>query len=390
MRLPADFLNGSFRHGHPWDLYAALRCEEPFAEWPEPRFTIVSRYADVNTIAMDPVTFCSGLGSTLPDLTGVLPKRPTITRSDPPAHTRHRELVARVFRPSVIHRLEEAVRRRVRDVLATLDLGKPVDVVDALVGPLPIQVICEFLGLPGADWQRCLHWAQAFVPGASLLSEAEQEEMRTEAETALLSTVVTRRAEPGEDIISRLTSMEADGDRLNDVELRTFIIQLLVAGGETTRHAISGGLVAFARNPHQWQRIRQNPLLVSTAVEEILRWTSPVVSSVRTAVHNTCVGPHRVVEGERLLLLYGCANRDIVRFGPSADVFDVGRPDRGNLAFGFGPHLCLGASLARLEIRVLLEELLGWCSGIELDGEVVWNGSPVVTGPRSATLVFTE
>jgi cytochrome P450 len=194
-----------------------------------------------------------------------------------------------------------------------------------------------------------------------------------------------RRTTPGTDVISQLATLEVDGDRLTDAELVMFLIQLLVAGNETTRHAISGGLVALAGHPDQWALLRSKPDLVPQAVEEILRFVSPVVYFLRTATADCSLGGTQVAAGDRLMVLYGSASHDPAAFGPTAEQFDITRDSEAlNLAFGFGPRFCLGAALARMEIRVVLEEMLGRYTTLEQAGPVVHNGSPVVTGLRSA------
>jgi cytochrome P450 len=169
-----------------------------------------------------------------------------------------------------------------------------------------------------------------------------------------------------------------------------FLNQLLVAGNETTRNTISGGLVELSQRPDQWARLREDPTLVPTAVEEILRWTTVVISFMRTATRDTEVGGQAVDAGDPVLMLYASANRDEAEFGPTADKFDVTRHPNHHLAFGFGAHFCIGAALARLEIRILLEELLGRFAAIEPAGEVNRSPSDIIAGVTSAPLVFSS
>jgi cytochrome P450 len=194
-------------------------------------------------------------------------------------------------------------------------------------------------------------------------------------------------------VITQLALAEPDGDRLTDLELVMFLIQLLVAGNETTRHAISGGLHALAADPAQWAVLRArhpDPALMGTAVEEILRWTSPVVYFMRTAARAVTLGGAEIAAGDRLMVLYGAAGRDPAAYGPDAGLFDITRrPEATGLAFGFGPHFCLGAALARMEIRMLLEEILDrGHTGLAIAGEAVHSGSTVVTGLRRCPLVL--
>jgi cytochrome P450 len=204
----------------------------------------------------------------------------------------------------------------------------------------------------------------------------------------LLATTVARRADPRDDLISVLAQVEIEGRRLSDAELTMFLVQLLVAGNETTRNMISGGLVALAERPADWERLRRDRSLVPTAVEEMLRWTSPVVSFMRTATRDTELGGQAIREGDPELMLYASANRDERQFGPTADRFDISRTPNPHVAFGFGTHFCIGATLARIEGRVLLEELLDRFEAIELAGDVERSHSAVIAGVKHAPLVF--
>nr|WP_241755918.1 cytochrome P450 [Actinomadura sp. RB99] len=209
-----------------------------------------------------------------------------------------------------------------------------------------------------------------------------------EAGVYLVEVSNERRAAPRDDVISQLAQAEVDGDRLTDIEMVMFLIQLLVAGNETTRHAISGGLLAFAENPDQWEAMKR-PEAMPTAIEEILRWTSPVVYFLRTATRPAVLAGRKLEAGDHIMLLYGSANRDPEAFGPDADRFDVTRrPEVPGLAFGYGPHFCLGAALARMEMRLVLEELRSRYGTVTVTGEPVYNGSPVVVGLRGLPLAF--
>jgi cytochrome P450 len=198
-----------------------------------------------------------------------------------------------------------------------------------------------------------------------------------------------KRLDPHGDLMSVLTQVEVDGERLSELDLELFFLLLSVAGNETTRNLIAAGLVALAECPEQYERLRRDRTLVPSAVEELLRWTSPVLSFMRTATRDTELRGMPIAEGEPLLMLFASANRDEETFGPTASQLDVGRRPNPHLAFGFGNHFCLGAALARLEGRVVLEELLSRFSTLELAGGVERTGSSVVAGMRKAELRFT-
>src|SRR5207248_4279989 len=201
-------------------------------------------------------------------------------------------------------------------------------------------------------------------------------------------TTVALRANPRADLIPVLAQVEIEGRRLSDAELAMFLVQLLVAGNETTRNLVSGGLVALAERPEAWERLRREWALVPTAVEEMLRWTTPVVSFMRTATRDAELGGQAIREGDPVLLLYASANRDERQFGPTADRFDIGRDPNHHVAFGFGAHFCIGATLARIEARVLLEELRDRFEAVEPAGEVERSHSSVIAGVKRPPLVF--
>ncbi len=328
---------------------------------------------------------------------------PSMMHTDPPAHTRYRELVTPGFRPSFLRSLDTTVRRRARALVAGIEPGRPVDVVEVLAVPFALQVISELLGIPEDEWPRFFRWSEAVIPGATDWPEEERADLLAEMIDYLLATAAARRVEPGSDIISELAAVEDDnGYRLTDSELTMFLVQLLVAGNETTRNMLSGGLVAFAADGGarddggdggQWAALRARhrsgrPRATALAVEEMLRYTTPVVAFMRTATAPTELGGRRIGEGDPVLMLYASANRDETVFGADAERFDAGRDPNPHVAFGFGPHFCIGAVLARVEGRVLLEELLARFGSVRPAGDVERTASPVIAGIRHAPLVF--
>jgi len=252
--------------------------------------------------------------------------------------------------------------------------------------PLPIQLIASLLGLPEGDEERLFRWSEAAVPGATEWSDDERMALLGEMTVELLGLAAQRRAEPRDDVVSMLAAYEEDGEALTDDELGMFLIQLLVAGNETTRNAISGAFVALAEAPEQLSRLAADPALLPAAVEEVLRWTTPVTSFLRTAVADTTLGGTAIAAGDPLLLLYASANRDEIEFGPTAASFDVGRTPNHHVALGHGPHFCLGAALARLELSVVLEGMSARWRRMEVAGPVARSGSSIIAGIRSAPL----
>ena len=381
-----------YQAGDPFALYAELRSSAPVA-WHEPDdraggFWAVTTHPEVAAIGTDPEVFCSSRGILVEEIGTTYDSPPTMMHTDPPQHTRYRRLVQPGFKPSMVRLMEAGVTDKARALVAPLPVGGVVDIVGALSIPYPLQVICELLGVDGEQWPRFYEWSEAVIPGESDRSAEERAGLQAEMWEYLIGVAEQRRAEPVDDLVSALATAESEGDQLSEAELAMFLIQLLVAGNETTRNLLSGGLVALAEHPEQWAALRADRSLLPRAVEELLRWTTPVISFMRTATCATVVRGQAIAEGDPLLLVYASANRDESVFGPDADQFRIDRHPNPHLSFGFGPHFCLGAALARIEGRVVLGELLDRFGTIEVAGEVTRTASPVIAGVRRAPLVF--
>ena len=387
--LAARLLDPELYLTDPHRLYTRLRAEAPVS-WNDARgFWAVATHREVLAVENDPATFCAGRGILVDEIGTTYPSPPTMMHSDPPVHTRYRRLVQPGFKPSVIRRLEPVVRARTTALLDRVEGGRATDIVAALSVPLPLQVISEILGVPDDEWERCYEWSEAVIPGATDWPEDKRQQLQADMVEYLVGAAKDRRANPRDDVLTQLAQVNLDGEQLSDDELGMFLVQLLVAGNETTRDLISSGLLALADHPEQWRRLRAEPALVPSAVEEMLRWSTPVVSFMRTATRDTTLRGVEIAAGEPVLMLFASANRDEEVFGPSAGTFDVVRSPNPHLAFGQGNHFCLGAALARVEGRVVLEELLGRFATIERAGEVERSPSSVVTGVRRAELQFS-
>ena len=408
--LTAPVFDPGFLAGEPFAHLARLRTEAPVAFDRQHGVWVLSGHPEVLAAARDPAAFCSRRGILLSEIGVEYPSPPTIMHTDPPDHTRYRKLVQPAFSPAAIRAEAPSIRARAEAAVAHLvavasgasgasgastvsgvpagDGEQPVDVVAELAVPFPLQVIADLLGIPDEDWPRLYEWSEAAIPGATDLPEEQVAELMGDMVTYLLAVAGQRRAEPRDDVASRLATVTLDGDQLDDAELAMFLVQLLVAGNETTRNALSGGLVAFAQNPGQWDRLRSDPDLLPTAVEEVLRWTSPVAYFLRTTTREVALGGRTIPEGSPTMLLYLSANRDEREFGPTAGAFDIGRQPNHHLAFGSGPHFCLGAELARSELRIMLEVLARRVERFELGGPVERSMSLVIAGVRHAPLVL--
>jgi cytochrome P450 len=384
-----------YAEGDPFALYAELRNEAPVC-WVDREgggFWAVATHREVSSIGADPKGFCSSKGILTDEIGTTYDDPPTMMHTDPPRHTRYRRLVQPGFKPSMVRQMEVGVTAKARALIDPIESGEPVDIVEALSIPFPLQVICELLGVDGAQWPRFFEWSEAVIPGESERTEDERAELQAEMWGYLVGVAEERRAAPAEDLVSVLAMVGseegAEADRLSEAELAMFLIQLLVAGNETTRNLLSGGLAALAAHPEQWAALRADPELIPGAVEELLRWTTPVISFMRTATADCSVRGQAVAAGDPVLLLYASANRDEEVFGADADRLRVDRHPNPQVSFGFGPHFCLGAALARLEGRVVLSELVTRFASLTPAGPVERTASPVIAGVRHAPLVFS-
>ena len=347
----------AFWAGDPEPDLARLRAESP-VHWYEPgKFWALTRHADVLAVSRDPELFCSSGGVLMNDRERNVVAADSILYVDPPVHSRYRKLVSRGFTARRVAALEEQVRRLARELLDEVEPGSEVDLVDTLAAPLPLLVIAELLGVPRSDREQFRVWSDAVMEAANEITDANAL-LALELMEYFDAALRERASAPRDDLLSVLVTAEVDGERLTKEEQLGFCMTLLVAGNETTRSAISGGLLALAEHPEQRARLAADPALLVTATEEVLRWVTPIAAMARTATRDTVVGGEQIGAGDYLVMVYLSANRDELVFGPDAGAFDVTRAANPHLTFGIGEHFCLGASLARLETRVFFEELL--------------------------------
>jgi cytochrome P450 len=354
------------------------RCE-PLGLW------AISKHADILQVSRNPETFCSSRGVLISDVVragrsmGETP--PSILYMDPPQHARYRKLVSRAFTPGMVAGLERRIRAIARESLDAIRYGESHDFVEAIAVPLPMLVIAEMLGVPTEDRDTFKRWSDAMIAAADTGPTPESMQPLGELFAYFHGKLGERRSRPQDDLLSALAAAEVDGERLEDNDVLLFCMTLLVAGNETTRNLISGGARALMEFPDQRRALRENPDCLPGAVEEMLRWVTPVRSFARTATRDTDIRGQRIAEGDYVLLLYASGNRDEDVFGPTADLFDVTRrTESSQVAFGFGEHFCLGASLARLEVRVLFEELLDRFPDFSIAGEIVPLRSLLING----------
>ena len=389
--VPADpTVPGYYLRDDYYEVLADLRRNSPVHEF-APGMIAITRYADIREISRDPARFCSSRGALVNDpmRTSTPPlKAPSIIHMDPPDHVGFRKLVNREFTPRAITSLEPRIRELARTVLdRTPDSGE-FDFVDLVAAPFPLLVIAELLGIPDADRADFRRWSDATIEAMDK-PPAETAKAIGELSGYLMEHVATKAANPGDDVVSMLVGAEIDGHRLDAGELLIFLITLLVAGNETTRTLISGGTLTLFEHPDQRADLAADPALLPGAVEECLRWVTPIQAFARTVTADTSVGGFDVQQDDYLILLYASGNRDEAAFGPTASSFDIRRDaSPPNLAFGFGEHLCLGAALARMETRVLFGEMLARRPSYVITGEPRWVPSSLVRAMHSMPFVW--
>jgi cholest-4-en-3-one 26-monooxygenase len=310
---------------------------------------------------------------------------------DPPRHTRLRLIVNKGFTPRMISRLHERVREIARDIVASIAERGECDFVVDVAAELPLQVIAELMGVPQADRHQLFDWSNRMIGS----EDPEYAVAAEEAQTAAIEMfgyanelAVHKRANPSDDIISVLLQAEVDGERLSDLEFDLFFELLAVAGNETTRNLISHGMLALIENPDQRKLLLDDPQLLDSTVEEMLRWASPVMYMRRTARSDFEIRGETIREGDKVALWYIAANHDPDVF-EDPHRFDLTRSPNEHEAFGGGgPHFCLGTHLARLEIKVMFEEVLARIPEMELSGEVQRLRSNFINGIKHLPVAF--
>lgn len=370
---------GVFLRDDYYDVLAMLRRESPVHRY-APDAWALTRYADIREVSRDPERFCSSRGVLVND---PLRTGATVTASiihmDPPDHPVWRKIVSRRFTPRAVAGLEGRIRAIAREVLDAAPVGTPIDLVDAVTAPFPVLVVAELLGI--ADGDRAAFRRSSNAAIAHPDDPGVGHDDIVALHRFLIEHVRARRAEPRDDIVSALVTAEIEGERMSTPDVVGYCFTLLVAGNETTRHLVSGSALALWEHPDQRALLAAAPERIGVAVEECLRWVTPVQVFGRTATRDVTLHGEHIPEGDFVALLYASGNRDEDAFGPTAGRFDVTRtPDAQHVAFGFGPHLCLGAALARLEARVMLEELLARSPSYDVVAEPEWTPSTLVRG----------
>src|SRR5882757_5945874 len=391
---------------NPWPMYRALRDHDPVhhvvpPDKPDHDYYVMTRHADIWAAARDHETYSSALGLTVNygelELIG-LADNPPMVMQDPPVHTEFRKLVSRGFTPRQVEAVEPKVREYVVERIEGLRTNGGGDIVAELFKPLPSMVVAHYLGVPEEDRKKFDGWTEAIVAANTVeggvagslgtLGDALGEMMAYF--TALIE---RRRVEPEDDTVSHLVAagVGADGDIAGVLSILGFTFTMVTGGNDTTTGMLGGSVQLLHQRPDQRRLLAANPNLISGAVDEFLRLTSPAQALARTVTRDATIGDTTVPAGRRVLLVYGSGNRDERQFGPDADELDVTRCPRNILSFSHGAHHCLSAAAARMQSRVALTELLPRCPDFEVDeAGIVWAGGSYVRRPVSVPFRVTS
>jgi cytochrome P450 family 142 subfamily A polypeptide 1 len=384
-----NLLDGGWYAARPHEVWTWMRREAPVYFDEASRVWGISKYHDVLAIEKDPATF-SSYGGPRPRGRPL----PMMISMDNPDHQRRRSLVNRGFTPKRIAAHEATVRRLCDGIIDRICEKGSCDFVWDVAAPLPLLLIADMLGFDPSLHDDLLRWSDDLLRGTT--SELTPEVARTAFDAMLgfrevqLQVIAERRAEPRDDLISTLCHSEVDGERLDDESIVNETLLILIGGDETTRHVISGGVLALIEHPEQRERLLADEAALETGVEELLRWVSPVKNMSRTATRDVEVRGQTLRRGDPLILFYPSANRDEDVFA-DGQTFDVGRTPNPHLAFGFGTHFCLGASLARLELKVMFDTVLRRLPDLALSGSdpLPSRASNFVSGLEAMPVRFT-
>ena len=397
--LDIDLLAQTWGREVPHDQFDLLRREAPVFWHPEPNgpgFWALTKHEDVRLASRDTDTFSSELGSTfIPDQDeeALAQIRLTILNMDPPKHARYRRLVSRGFTPRVISKLIEDIGHRAQLVVDEVAERGECEFVNDIAAKIPVQMICEMIGLEPEVWPTMVDLSNRLIGSFDdpdyQVAPGDESVAAMEVYAMCDAVAADRRVNPRDDIMTALVNAEIDGERMDDLELNLFFVTLVVAGNETTRNLINHAMLALIEHPDQAQRLRDHPELWDTGVEEMLRWGSSIHNFRRTATRDTEIRGVKIAKGDKVVMYYASANRDEDVF-PDPHTFDVGRTPNDHVTFGGGGvHYCLGASLARAEIRETMRQIVERLPDIELAGPPNRLHSDFVNGIKTMPVRFT-
>jgi cholest-4-en-3-one 26-monooxygenase len=383
------------KNGYPHAEWAYLRKHQPVFRVQHPRtdpFWAVTKAADIMEISKQPRLWLNGPRLAVfvlaPGEEALPPEAlplKHLLNMDPPEHGEFRRILSSYFTPRSVRALEPQVSQITREVLDDAMGRTECDFVTEISSKVPVAVIAEMLGVPRPDWPQLFRWTNEIIGGGDPEFQRGENPTETFAQARMevfnyfTNLVAERQKHPTNDVTSIVANAKVNGAPLPPLELLSYLLVLVVAGNETTRNATTGGLLAMIENPAEFQRLRSDPGMVKSAIEEIVRWTSPVIQFARTATQDTVVRGQKIKAGEAVCLFYPSANRDEDVFDHPFK-FDIGRNPNPHLAFGIGEHFCLGSNLARLELEVIFRELARRLESAELAGPVARLRSSFVGG----------
>ncbi len=382
----------------PHEAMRRLRRQAPVFRHPDPDrpdgYWALTRHVDVVFVSRNPEIFSSYEKTAMINeyfTEQIDQQRMFMLNQDPPQHTRTRQLVNRGFTPRMIAKLEERIQATCDDIVAQAIAKGEGDFVTLCAAELPLIVIAELMGVPLEDRHKVFDWSNRMVGGDDPeygVTEEQRFDAATEMWAYASALAEQKRLQLKDDIVSKLISPDDEGNVLSELEFDLFFMLLAVAGNETTRNAISGGMYALMQNPDQWQKLKADPGLVPTAADEIVRWVSPVNVFRRTAMEDVEVGGVQIKKGDKVLIYYNSANRDETVFD-NPDVFDITREPNPHVGFGGGgPHFCLGRHLAKLELECIFRSLITQCDHLELISEPRRLRSNFINGIKEMTVRF--
>ena len=371
MRTTIPLHSPDFFVGDPYPAYQELRATAPVVWNDVTKFWALLKYEDIRYVSGNPALFTSTKGITIPDPEFLNPvQEGNLIFIDPPRHRQLRKLINTGFTRRRVSILEPKIRAIVYRLLDDVQPGATLEFAEGIAAPLPTRMIAELLGAPPEDWEQFRRWSDACTGTADPEIELGSFEAIGELYGYFRQLIAARRKHARDDMLSALAEARVDGEELTDEDLLNFAFLLLVAGNETTRNLIALGTLALIAHPDECGKLVDDPSLIPGAVEEMLRWTSPVTHMARTATADVEIRGQLIKEGDTVVMFYGSANRDEEIFGSDAEEFKVTRSPNPHIAFGCGEHSCIGSQLARLEACVLFEVLLGRYAKFELTGDV--------------------
>jgi cholest-4-en-3-one 26-monooxygenase len=366
----------TYAHGVPYDYYRELRDHDPVSHHDHPGYPngywAVTRHEEVQRVSRDSETFHNAPNPFLMEEGQTVDEggsQELLISLDAPEHVKMRKLINRGFTPRRVADLTERIRTRTDSILGELEGRDSCDLVEDIALWLPLHVIADLVGVPEADRRMIFDWTEQSFGFDEGITAEQRSQALLQMYAYADGMCEIRRNEQHDDLISVLLDAEVDGDHLTQMQIDVFFMLLQNAGSETTRNLVTTGLLVLLDNPEQYDKLRNDLSLLPVAIEELLRFVTPVIQFTRHAVHDTEVGGQEIAEGDLVCMVYSSANRDERAF-PNADALDITRQPNDHVAFGAGgPHFCLGASLARLEARIMFEALLTRFDGLGADGD---------------------